>query len=234
MLFFIVTPVFADGYYFGFDIGYADQTSVVSVEDNSQNITNINFEKDYRAPSDVSLSYTAFVGYKIARDIALEFGFTQMGEIKGDLHVLNDGNPLTNQVAEETVKSKFSYLAIVAVFPVYNSLCFNARLGVSNWKYDFSQEVFDIDDSAAASPFPNPPPEPIILPDGVSLNPDSRVESYSDTGSDFFYGAGINYAFYSQFEIRLQVDFHSYKPKFTNVNATQEITLYYLGAVFHF
>ncbi|VAW66920.1 hypothetical protein MNBD_GAMMA09-3130 [hydrothermal vent metagenome] len=234
LLFFISSSANSGSYYAGFDVGYADQFSTVSVDEYFQSTINNNVEKDYQPPLDTSSAYSFFLGYKIAADIALELGFTQMAELTGDLHVLDDGNPLTNQVAEETVKSKFSYLAIVAVFPVYHGLCFNARLGVSNWEYTLSQEVFEIDDSAAASPFPNPPSEPVILPDGVKLSADSRVERYSDTGADFYYGAGMSYALYSQLEIRLQVDFHRYTAGLTNVNVRQETALLYLGAVFHY
>ncbi len=234
ILIFIVNPVYASNYYFSLNYGVANQLFEPTVENNSLTIPNITYAKDYRDVDESSSSYSLSAGYKLSKDLALEVGFTQVSDVSGRLHVIDDGDLATNRVANETIDTDFTYVALVGEWrPLQNKLLLSAKLGLSSWQYEFIQQVSDIDDSAAPMPFPNPPSEPVNLPADVGLTP-VGTESYNDSGTEFFYGVSLSYSIAPDLEISLEMESHSFDPEFNNIKTKQSMTIFFLGVNFLF
>ena len=219
-----VQPAFASDYYFGLNLGLADQSTKLNLQDSSVDPTvNIDYVKDYQAPDDSSGAYSVFLGYRLGRDIALEIGYVKNSELEGDIRTLNDGGVIdpdtslpTDYLAKEDIESSFNYLALVGVWPVANNWSMNARLGVASWTLDYSQTVLN-NNLAVDDP-----------------DREVRVESYSDSSSALFLGVGMSYGFSESMEIRLAYDFHAVDMNFTNVDAEYEVGMLSLGAALHF
>lgn len=232
----LAKPVNASSYYFGFDLGAAKQDTILTVIDNSLDpvVPNVAYEKDYQSPDNVVPAGSIYAGYRLGRDISVEAGFTHVVDSISDLRVFDDGgDPLTNYLAEETIESSFNYLAFIGHWSMGKKFTFHAKLGVSVWRFGYSQAILEIDDSLAATPVPNPPTEPISLPSDVTLNP-VRVEAYSDTGAALLYGLGFSYALDNDMELRVVLDYHSFTPDFTNVDVDHNMLLAQIGISWHY
>jgi hypothetical protein len=163
-------------------------------------------------------------------------------------------NPDTNLFAEEVVETDFMSVSLVGQWPIHKRWAFHAKLGVAAWKYRYTQVLTNINDTAletaranggcpAPEDCPPPIPNPIQFPSTVNLaDYDStlvtldefRTESYSDTGIDLIYGMGIGYGINKMFEIRFDIEAHSFNPKFRNINVDTDLFMYSLGFVTHF
>lgn len=234
ILIFFINPVCANNFYFGFNYGVVNQRFEPTVENNSLTIPNISYVKDYRDVDNSTNSYSINAGYKLSLDLALEVGFTKVNTVTDNLHVIDDGDPATNLVADETISTSFTYVALVGNWkPLSNKLILSAKLGLSSWQYEFVQQISKIDDTATVMPFPDPPTEPVNLPANVGLIP-VGTESYDDSGSAFFYGAGISYSITPELEISLKMESHSFDPEFNNIKTKQDMKIFLLGMIFHF
>lgn len=233
----LAQPVCASRYYFGFDLGAAQQDTELTVIDNSLDpvIPNVAYEKDYQSPDNITVpAVSLYAGYRLGRDISVEAGFTQVDDTIGDLRIFDDGGETsTNYVAEETIETSFNYLAFIGHWPLGRTMTFHAKLGVSVWRFGYSQEILDIDDSLAATPVPNPPTEPISLPADVTLN-SVRTEAYSDSGAALLYGLGLSFALGGDMELRLMLDYHAFTPEFTNVDVDHNMLLAQIGLSWHY
>ena len=211
--------VHASNFYVGFNLGAASQDPKITVLDDSldPDIPNILYPKDYVAPDETTNAASISIGYRLGLDVALEFGYVQASEAKGDIHSITGEDPTENLFAEEFSEFSFNYLALTGVWPMGTNWSLNAKLGVASWQYDFRQEVSDYDTSV----------------DPVAITLDS-TDSYSDTGSDFFYGLGIGYGINQSIDIRAEIMYIAFDPKFVNVNVEQEMTLFFVGAAYHF
>ena len=209
----------ASNFYIGANLGAASQDSKIEVIDNSVDpiIPNIEYPKDYVAPDESVTAQSLFVGYRLGRDIALEFGYVKTDEAESVVHAIDDGDVNTNLLALELSEFKFNYLALVGVWPMGNNWSLNAKLGVASWKYQFEQGVGDVDTST------NP----------ATVTPES-YDGYSDNGSDMFVGLGMGYGINPSFDIRAEFLYIAYEPEFVNVNMEQSMTLFFLGAAYHF
>jgi hypothetical protein len=230
-----VQTVAASNYYVGFNLGGASQDPKISVIDNSldPDIPNVSYTKNYVVPDATASAYSLFFGYRLGTDVAMEVGFVQTAEVDSDMHGIDDGDDTTDLVATEASQFTYNYLALVGVWPVGTNWTFSGKLGVASWQYDFRQEVFDVDSSSTATPLTIPTSGPVSLPPGVGLLPES-TDSYSDTGSDFFYSLGMGYGVNRHFDVKAELVFHAFDPEFINVNTEQQVILFFLGGTYHF
>ncbi|MCW9014450.1 MAG: outer membrane beta-barrel protein [Gammaproteobacteria bacterium] len=211
----------ASRFYVGGNIGVAALDPTFTVIDNTLNpaVPDIYYAKDYRAVDETVISGSIYVGYKLGKDIALEFGYTEISDSEADRRPLDDSattevgvNPATTDLqVNETVGINFTHVALVGLWPIHNQWAFRAKLGLANWDFNYSQAVIDLND--------------------VDFG---RTEAYTDSGIDFFYGIGASYGLNEQFEIRADFDFYSFKPAFTNVDAETDMPLFSLGVLYHF
>jgi len=217
-------PAYASDYYVGLNLGVSDQSTKFTLLDSSVDPTvNINYQKDYQAPEDSTAAYGVFFGYRLGRDVALEFGHVKIQLLEGELRPLNDGGVIdpdtslpTDYLAAEDVDSNFNYLALVGAWPMGNNWSVHAKIGVSTWSLNYSQTVED-------NSVPVNDPGRLV-----------RVESYSDTSSALFYGLGMSYGFSESIEIRLAYDLHKVDMSFTNVDVEHKVGLASLAAAWHF
>jgi hypothetical protein len=236
LIFLIVAanPVYADEYYIGMNYGVSNQLFEPSLENNSLSIPNITYTKDYRAVDDSSDFYSLTFGYKLTVDLFLEVGFAKAKNMSGGLHIIDDGVPASNRVAEEVIDTGVTYVALVGDWKTLNNkLAFSVKLGLSSWHYGFNQHVYDVDDSASAMPFPNPPVEPVKLPADMGLIP-VGIESYQDSGNALIYGVGVSYLVDTNIEIKIEMDSLNFKPEFNNIKVEQNMEMVYLGVIVHF
>jgi|GEM_PF-5963656 len=213
-------------FYMGVDAGIVSQSPKFSLDDTSIDPSlGISFVKDYQAPSEATSAYGLVLGYNLAPDVAIEWGYTYIGDLEGDLRTLNDGNDLdptqppntpTDYLALETIRSESSYLALVGVWPFAGNWSLTARIGLSTWQLSYSQQV-----------------ENNLLPVD-DANRIVRVESYRDTASGILYGLGMSYGMNQHIEFRLNYTYTSVDFAFTNVNLTQDAGYLTLGMLYHF
>ena len=209
----------ATNYYLGINLGAASQDPKISVIDNSldPDIPNITYQKEYIAPDESPAAQSAFIGYRLGQDIAIEFGFVSTDKAKGEYHAIDDGVATTNLFALDESEFSFNYLALVGVWPMGTHWRFNAKLGIASWQYDYSQSIGDVDTSTTPT----------------TVTPVS-TDTYSDSGSDFFYGVGLGYGINQHIDVRAEVMYLAFDPEFINVNVEQKMALFFLGAAYHF
>lgn len=211
--------VCASNYYSGINVGALTQGSKIAVVDNSLDpvIPNVTYPRNYVTPDESVAAYSFFVGYRLGLDVALEFGIVNTGDAESPLHAVDDNDPATDLFADETSEFKYNYLALVGVWPMGSNWSLNAKLGVASWQYDFRQQTSSYDTSVTPA----------------SLTPLS-ADSYSDNGSDFFYGLGLGYGLDQHLDIRAEISYIAFDPQFVNVNVEQKMTLFFVGAAYHF
>ena len=216
-----VNSVMASRFYMGANVGMAALDPSFTIIDTSLDptvppnanpgIPNVMFSKDYRAADDTSASGSVFVGYKLGKDIAIEFGYTVVSESEADQRPLDDGVVATDLQVNESVEIDFTHVAFIGLWPVADNWAMRARLGLANWDFNYSQALIDLND--------------------VDFG---RTEAYSDSGIDFFYGVGMSYGLSEKLELRADIDMYSFKPEFTNVNVESDMPLFSIGAIYHF
>lgn len=210
----------------GVDGGAVSQKPEFSLVDSSINPAyGITFVKDYQAPAEATSVYGLVIGYNLAPDIAIEYGYSYHADLEGNLRTLNDGNDLypntstptpTDYLALETLKSESSYLAIVGVWPFSSHWSVTARLGVSNWLVQYSQQVED-------NLLPVDDPGRIV-----------RTESYRDTANGLLVGLGMSYGMTQHYEFRINYTYTRVDFNFTNVDLSQKAGFVTLGMLYHF
>ena len=209
----------ASNYYVGAAFGGTSQSGSISVTDNSLDpvIPNVNIQKDYRLPDESVTGGSWFIGYRVSRDMAIEFGSVSMGEATAPLHEIDNGDPNVLYGGQEFSKLSYNYLALVGVWPMGSNMSMTGKFGLAAWNYDFWQEAGDV-----------------VNPGGF-LDPATLTsDRYSDTGSDFYLGLGVSYGFNASFDIRAEVTYLAIKPDFVNVNVEQDTTMFFLGMAYHF
>lgn len=212
--------LWATNYYFGINYGAAVQDPKITVQDNSLDpaIPNVTYPKDYIIPDENVSAQSIYLGYRVGRDMAIEFGFGNTGEAEGDYHTVDNGIPTTDLVARDFSELSYRYLALVGVWPAGNNLIFNAKLGVANWKFDYQQKSYEVDTSNPTNPV-------------LTL---SSIDSYSDTGSDLFVSLGVGYGFSGFLEVRAEAMLLAFDPEYINVDVEQKVSLFTIGLVAHF
>ncbi len=211
----------ASNYYVGAAFGGTSQSGSISVADNSLDpvIPNVNIQKDYRLPDESVTGGSWYIGYRVSRDMAIEFGSVSMGEATAPLHEIDNGDPNVLYGGQEYSELSFNYLALVGVWPMGNNLSLTGKFGLAAWDFKFSQKADDV-----------------VVPGGyIDLQSATlTTDSYSDTGSDFYLGLGMSYGFNAHIDVRAEVTYLAIKPDFVNVDVEQDTTMFFLGVAYYF
>lgn len=227
LLFGFMPVSYASDFYVGVYAGISDHSSDIGVVDNALEAPGFDIIKDYQTPDDVQPHYAINFGYKLGKDLAIELGITKISEYEGDRRTFIDltkpidpadpfvDNPDTDLVADEIVKTDYLSFSFIGEWPIQQRIALHAKLGFAAWKYTYTQVLTDIDPVTAEET-------------------EFRFETFSDTGVDILYGVGLAYAVNQTFEIRLDVEAHSFSPQFTNIDIDADLTMISLGVITHF
>lgn len=219
VVFFLVfsSSVSATNFYFGLNAGLMSQSGNFTVVDDRLNPSITPTIKDYGAPDDSSLTYTLFVGYKLGSDLALEFGFADNDPLTSVGRVIDlDQNPNSILSADETTETSYYYAAFVGLWPVSSSWAFNARLGFSVWKLNYSQTI---NDTSLLADDPN-----YVV----------SQQNFTDNNSALLLGVGLSYGFSKNLEFKLTLENHFVDFSFTNLELDYDALSVTLGTAYHF
>lgn len=121
----ITSPVIADSnFYLGISLGTTDNTFSTSI---SSVFLGESFN-DSSQFSDDSTSYSIRGGYYFHKNLAIEIGHYEYGDVTSNF---GDSNKVDIETSSNNIGAK-------AVWPITDSLSLSARLGIAQWNFDYT------------------------------------------------------------------------------------------------